>query len=65
MQGLIDIGSSKTYPLLSELARTLVLAVTEQLDNAPLVGGKSGYLQDLLVACFYPESCPIPSRDGG
>lgn len=30
-----------TYPLLGELARTLVLAVAEQFDNALLVGSKS------------------------
>lgn len=35
-------GGGKTYPLLGELTRTFVLAVTEKFDDTLLVGGKSG-----------------------
>jgi hypothetical protein len=34
-------GERETYPLLGELAGTLVLGVTEQLDDAALVGGET------------------------
>lgn len=33
----------ETYPLLSELTRTLIFAVAEQFDHALLVGSKSSW----------------------
>lgn len=37
-------GRKETYPLLGELARTLVLAVAEQFNDALLIGGKSSWV---------------------
>jgi hypothetical protein len=34
----------KTYSLLCQLSRALVLGVSEQLDNAALIGSKAGDL---------------------
>lgn len=36
------LGDGVSYPLLGELAGTLVLGVAEEFDNAALVGGESG-----------------------
>lgn len=33
-------GERKPYPLLGELTRTFILAVTEKFDDPLLVGGK-------------------------
>lgn len=51
-----------TEPLLRELARTLVLGVAEEFDNATLVGGEAVHdgLVQVLVVC----SGPVGSRPG-
>ena len=38
--------SGKTYSLLGQLPRALVLGVSEQFDDAALVGGKTGDFAD-------------------
>lgn len=40
------VRAHKTYPLLCELSRSLVLAVSQQFDNATLIRSKAGDLLD-------------------
>ena len=46
----LSLGAAEgTEPLLRQLARTLVLAVPEQFDDAALVGGQAGDFADDLA----------------
>ena len=53
------------YPLLCELAGTLVLAVAEELDDAALVGGETNWRKKLPSAfcCgFSSDWCNLPGN---
>ena len=52
-----------TEPLLSELARALVLGVAEEFDDATLVGGEA--VDARLVESWWWRGFPTGSRPGG
>lgn len=44
-----DQGVQKTYSLLSQLSRPLILAVPQQFDDTTLIGGKTGDFADNIA----------------
>ena len=54
----------KTYPLLGELSRALVLAVAEQLDDAALVWCEAGnFSDDVADECSALAQVSLHARD--
>lgn len=53
---IVSWGRGKTYPLLSQTTGTLVLGVSEQFNDALLVGGKT---VDIVSVICYTGNCAV------